>query len=186
MGQINSDGLYIKYGTEETAVARGGEYAVSAGGSMLFEFAVNRADLLSATPTVLGDATGTEQGSFGVVLPKGLRITEVETFVETAFTSSGTIGSATFVVGLKREDRSTELDHDGLLAAGFTGTVGGLATAGSNVFTRIGSTGVGALVGTTLANDGVVVVSNSAHATHPLTAGRVIVRVRGYFPYPSA
>ncbi len=186
MSWTNNDGLYIKYGTEEAAVARGGEYAVGEGADMVYEFAVNRADLLSATPTILGDASGTENGSFGVMLPKGLRIKEVETFVETAFTSSGTIGSATLVLGLKREDRSTELDHDGLTGTAFTGTVAGLATAGSTTVVRIGSTGVGALVGTTLANDGLVVVSNSAHGSHPLTAGRAIIRVRGYFPYPSA
>ena len=193
MSWTNSDGLYIKYGGEEVAIARGGEYAVGQGANLVYEFAINggtlasgKGDVLSATYGVLGEATGTETGSFGVVLPKGLRITEVETFVETAFTSSGTIGSAVMSVGLKREDRTTELDHDGLLATGFTGTVGGLATAGSMITTRVGSTGAGALIGTTLANDGVIVVANTAHATHPFTAGRLIVRVRGYFPYPSA
>lgn len=184
MSWINNDGLYIKYGTEEAAIARGGEYAVGEGADMVYEFAVNRADLLSATPTILGEASGTDTGSFGVVLPKGLRVKEVEVFTETAFTSSGTIGSATLVVGLKREDRSTELDHDGLLTSSFVGSA--IDAAGETSVVRIGSTGAGALLGTTLANDGIVVVSNSAHGSHPLTAGRAIIRVRGYFPYPSA
>lgn len=184
MSWINNDGLYIKYGTEEAAVARGGEYLEGTTQMNVYEFAVNRADLLSATPTILGDASGTENGSFGVVLPKGLRIQEVEVFTETAFTSSGTIGSSTLVVGFKREDRSTELDHDGLLTSSFVGSA--IDAAGETSIVRVGSTGAGALIGTTLANDGIVVVSNSAHASHPYTAGRAIIRVRGYFPYPSA
>jgi hypothetical protein len=179
MSWTNSDGLYVKFGTEEVAVARGGEYATDVAGDVVFEFSVNYTDALTVTPTVLGDL-GSETGSFGVHIPKGLRIKEVEVFTMTAFTSSGTIGSATLVMGLKREDRTTELDHDGFTAAGFVGGV--FDAAGETTVVRIGTTGVGALVGTTLANDGLVCVSNSAHASHPFTAGRAIVRVKGYWP----
>lgn len=184
MSWTNSDGLYIKYGAEEVAVARGGEYANGEGADLVYEFAVNRADLLSATYTILGEASGGETGSFGVVLPKGLRIKEVQTFAETAFTSSGTIGSAVISIGLKREDRSTELDHDGLTTTAFVGSL--FDAAGETQVVRVGTTGAGALIGTTLANDGVVVVANTAHGSHPLTAGRLIVKVIGYFPTPSA
>ena len=192
MSWINNDGLYIKYGAEEVAIARGGEY-VEAGRDVVIEFAINGSDTRTLTSSlgatsvgILGEL-GNESGAFGVVIPKGLRITEVMTFVETPFTASaGTVAAGSIVIGLKREDRSTELDHDGLLTSAFTGTVGGLATAGSTNVVRVGSTGAGALVGTTLANDGVVTVSNNTQGTNTYNAGRLIVRVLGYYPYPSA
>jgi hypothetical protein len=115
------------------------------------------------------------------VLPEGLRIEEVEVFTQTAFTSSGTIGSATFVLGLKqRADRSTELDHDGLLTASFVGS--SIDAAGEKTVVRVGSTGAGALIGTTLSQDGVIVIANTQHGSHPYTAGKAVVRIRGYYP----
>lgn len=179
MSWTNNDGLYIKYGAEEVAVARGGEYSEGRAGDSVHEFYINYTDALTATPTILGDL-GTETGSFGVMLPKGFRIREVEVFTLQAFTSSGTIGSASLVLGLKREDRSTELDHDGLTTSSFVGSA--FDATGETTTVRIGVTGVGALVGTTLANDGLIVVSNAGHASHPFTAGRAVVRVRGFYP----
>lgn len=193
MGEINRDGLYMKYGVEEAAIARGGEYVEGEGSDLVFEFAINGSDVRTLTSSmnstsvagILGEQAGTEIGSFGVVLPRGLRIKEVEVFTETAFTASaGAIGSASLVLGLKREDRVTELDHDGLLTSAFVGTfIDGL---GETTTVRVGSTGAGALIGTTLAQDGIVVVSNATHGTNTIANGRAIVRVRGYFPYPSA
>lgn len=172
----NGDGLYIRYGSDEAEIAKGGQ--LSTDGSLHeVEFVLPYTDFDSATAS-LPHSTD----SFGIVIPKNARIEEVETVVDTAFTSSGTIGSSTFVVGLKKaSDRSTELDHDGLLAAAATGTVLGLATAGTKTVVRVGSTGAGALLGTTLAENGVIVVSNSAHGSHPHTAGQIAVRVRYRF-----
>lgn len=173
----NSDGLYIRYGADEAEVAKGGQFNTD-GSLHEVEVVLPYTDFDSATSS-LPHSTD----SFGVVIPKGARIEEIETVVESAFTSSGTIGSSTFVVGLKKgSDRSTELDHDGFLTASATGTVLGLATVGTKVTTKVGSTGAGALLGTTLAENGVMVFSNSAHASHPHTAGRVRVRVRYLFP----
>jgi hypothetical protein len=116
-----------------------------------------------------------------VVIPEGLRVEEVEVFTQTAFTSSGTIGSSTFSVGLKkRSDRSTELDHDGLLTASFVGSL--IDAVGEKNTVKVGSTGAGALIGTTLTEDGVIVVANTQHGSHPFTAGKAVVRVRGYYP----
>ena len=173
---LNSDGLYIRFGADEADNAIGG-VKNNLDGEHEAEFELTFTDFNSATPTL------PRTDSFGLVIPKGARIEEVETIVQTAFTSSGTVGSATVVLGLKlASDRSTELDHDGLTTASATGTVLGIGTVGTKTVTRIGSTGAGALIGTSLANNGVIVASNSAHASHPLTAGVLKVRVRYFYP----
>jgi len=193
MGWVNSDGLYVKFGGDEIAIARGGEYAVGEGSDLVFEFAINGNDVRSTSPILLGSAlTSPEQGSFGVVIPRGLRIREVELFTETAFTvSAGVIGSANIVIGLARENRSedgiaglTELDYDGITTTALVGTF--FDATGETTVVRVGSTGAGALIGTTLAQDGLITVSNSTHGTNTLANGRLIVRIRGYYPYPSA
>lgn len=178
MSWQNNDGLYVKFGSEEGVSAQGGEYNKS-GNQHEYEVVVDYSEALSATAAIIDG--GSALGPQGVVIPEGLRIEEVEVFTETAFTSSGTIGSSTFVLGLKkRSDRSTELDHDGLLTASFVG--GSIDAAGEKTVVRVGSTGAGALIGTTLSEDGVLVIANSAHASHPYTAGKAIVRIRGYYP----
>lgn len=178
MSWQNSDGLYVKFGLEESKVAQGGEVNKF---SDIHEYVVtvDYSEMLSATYAIIDG--GSAVGPQGVVIPEGLRITEVEVFAQSAFTSSGTIGSATFSIGLKkRSDRSTELDHDGLLTASFVGS--SIDAQGETSVIRIGSTGVGALVGTTLTEDGVIVGANTAHGSHPYTAGKAIVKIRGYFP----
>jgi hypothetical protein len=174
---MNSDGLYIRYGADEAEVASGGQYNTD-GPVHVVEVQLPYTDFDSATPS-LPHSTD----SFGVVLPKGARIEEIETVVTAAFTSSGTIGSSTLSFGLKKaSDRSTELDHDGLTTASATGTVLGLATVGSKTITKVGSTGAGALLGTTLAENGVLVVANTAHGSHPHTAGAIRLRIHYFFP----
>lgn len=173
----NSDGLYIRYGADEAEAAVGGQLRTE-GSLHEVEVVLPYTDFDSATPS-LPHSTD----SYGVVLPKGARIEEIETVVETAFTSSGTIGSSTLSFGLKKaSDRSTELDHDGLTTASATGTALGLATVGTKTVVRVGSTGAGALLGTTLAENGVLVVANTAHGSHPHTAGKVRARIRYFFP----
>jgi len=175
---MNNDGLYVRYGVNEAESASGGAKKIYNGNHEVeFEIAFN--DFNSAT-TALPRTTD----SFGVVIPKGARVEEVETVVQTAFTASaGTVGAATFVLGLKQaSDRSTELDHDGFLTTSATGTALGLATVGTKIVTRVGSTGAGALLGTTLASNGVITVANSGHGTNTLNAGVLKVRVRYFYP----
>ena len=179
MSWINGDGLYVKFGTEEAVTHRGGSVK-NVDGRYEFQFIVDWKDLLSATDTILGSASGVQTGSFGVLIPKGLHIEELEIVATTAFTSSGTIGSSTLSMGFIREDRSTTYDVDGLLTTSFVAGV--LDAAGEKTVIRIGSTGCGALVGTVLANDGLIMVANSAHSSHPYTAGRANVVVRGFYP----
>lgn len=171
----NSDGLYIRFGDDEAEVAKGGQLN-TLGSLHEEEIILPWTDFDSATPS-LPHSTD----SYGVVIPKNARIEEIETVVQSAFTSSGTIGSSTFSVGLKKADRSTELDHDGLTTASATGTALGLATVGTKTVIRVGSTGAGALLGTTLAENGVLVFANTAHGSHPHTAGTIVVRVRYRF-----
>lgn len=182
MTWMNSDGLFIKFAREEASKNRGGE--VSSATEHLVEFLVDWKDLLSATPAVLGSVATVADpvlGSFGVVVPKGARIKALEVLVKTAFTSSGTIGSSTMLIGLKKaSDRSTEIDHDGFTTASFVGGV--FDGAGERTYIVPGVTGAGVLYGTTTADPGVICVSNSAHASHPYTAGLAVCRLFYYLP----
>lgn len=178
----NSDGLVVKFGTDRGDPLKGGQLTGNTG-VYISEFTVDYTDALSATSAVLGSASGTYDGALGVQVPEGARIKAIETIVQTAFTSSGTIGSATLELGLKKwSDLSTQLDDDGFFTTSVTGTVLGLATVGSRVYTTVGSTGAGALIGTTLSEDGVITLRNSAHATHPFTAGKLLVRLEYFYP----
>lgn len=170
----NNDGLFIKFDTAEAALARGGMRS-DALGNHVIEFVVDYTDAASASATIIGNSAG----AYGVHIPKNLFIEEIEFVVETAFTSSGTIGSSTLVLGLIRDDRSTTYDVDGLTTTSFVAGV--LDAAGEKTVLRVGGTGAGALIGTQLANNGYVVAANSAHASHPFTAGSVRVRVIGHY-----
>lgn len=172
MSWMNSDGLYVKFGTEEGAAALGGE--VSTTERHMIEFVINYTEVLSATAAIIDGGSGT--GARGVIIPKGARLEGMEVVVETAFTSSGTIGSSTLVMGTKKaSDRSTELDHDGLTTTSFVAGV--LDAVGERTYVTVGVTGAGDDWGTTLAEDGVLVAANSAHASHPYTAGKARIRL---------
>lgn len=177
MSWMNSDGLFVKFGREEADTAAGGHYNID-GPLKEVTVTIPYTELLSATAAVVGSVGN--PGARGVILPEGAIIEEVETYVSTAFTSSGTIGSATLVLGtVEAGDRSTEADLDGLTTSSATGTALGLATQGTITVLRQGSTGHGADIGgSALAENQVLVAANSAHASHPFTAGEVIVRIR--------
>ena len=176
MSWLNSDGLFVKYGTEEADTAPGGAFNVD-GANRVMEVNIPYTELLSATAAIVGSVGN--PGSQGLVLPKGAVIEKVETVVTTAFTSSGTIGSATLVMGtVEASDRSTAADVDGLTTTAATGTALGLATVGTITELTQGSTGHGADVGgAALTENQVLVAANSAHASHPFTAGEVKVRI---------
>ncbi len=175
----NSDGLFVKFGVEEGRLGKGGEYSVELDGSRIYTFYVTSADVQSATPSILGSAAA-NLGTWGVDLPKGLLIESVETFAETPVTTSGALGTLNLSVGLIRDDRTTAYAPTGLTSATLVGT--SLDVQGEKTVLTAGSTGAGTLVGTVLANNGVVVVANAGHATAPFTGGKVAVRVKGYFP----
>lgn len=172
---VNDDGLRIKFGTQEADKASGG-FSVTGGDHEYIEMDLDWTEMLSATTAIVGSVGN--PGAFGVELPEGARLLKIETEVEEVFTNGGTLGTATVVLGTKKSsDRSTELDHDGLLTTAATGTALGLATVGTVTTIGVGDTGAGAQLGTTLAEEGVLTASNSAHGSHPYTAGKLRVRV---------
>lgn len=174
---VNSDGLAVKFGQDEADRALGGDIR-TVNDIHVTQFDVSWSDLLSATYSVLGSVTS--DGSGGITIPKNARIKAIEVLTTTAFTSSGTVASSTLGLGLKKaSDLSTELDHDGFLTASFVGNR--LDAVGERTYVEIGSTGVGALVGTTISENGVICVANTAHASHPYTAGTARIRVEWFF-----
>lgn len=160
---FNSDGLEVRFGTDEATASVSGEYNLL-GKIHEVELKITATALTSTAGTVLEDF---------LVIPKGARIHEIEVVAETACTSGG---SATLDVGLKRTDRSTQLDYDGFVAAL---ALTAIDAAGEINVLRINSTSVGALVGTTLANNGYLCAN---YNTAAFTAGVIIVRVRFYMP----
>jgi len=176
MSWLNADGLYVKFSVEEADVAAGGAFNVD-GATKEIEVDIPYTEMASATAAIVGSVGN--PGARGVQLPKGALIEKVTFIVTTAFTSSGTIGSATVLLGTKEaSDRSTEADHDGLSTTAATGTALGLATAGSVTELVQGSTGHGADVGgAALTENQILVAANSAHASHPFTAGELKVRI---------
>lgn len=158
----NADGLYLKYGPDKATATTAGEYRKD---GPLREVEV-KIDLttLTTSPTIVADTTQ---------IPANVRIEEVEIVTETAATSSG---AAALNVGLIRENRSTAYDADGLVKAL---AITSLDAAGEKTTLRIGTSGVGDLVGTTLANTGLITAD---YDTDNFDTGVVIVRVRYYNP----
>lgn len=163
---LNSDGLYVKFGTSEATVGAGGEFEDHFAMKTVIEVLVPDLTKISATlgGTILDD---------NITVPKGARIEEIQVEVETAATSGG---SATFDFGLIRTDRVTELDFNGFVAAAAVAT---LDTAGKRLTLINGTTAFGALIGTTLANPGYLVVNSN---TAVFTAGALRLRVFYYMP----
>ena len=177
-GWMNNDGLYVKFGSDEADLVKGGHYHTDS--NHICEFDILYTDLLSATAAVLGSALATGDGSFGIAFPDGAVTEEIELLVVEAFTSSGTIGSATLELGLKKaSDRSTALDADAFTTTSFVAGV--IDAVGEKTVIRVGSTGAGSSIGVATTENGVIAVRNSAHATHPYTAGKVRVRIKYNF-----
>lgn len=162
MGWLNSDGLYVKFGADEATPGKAGETNI-AGDRREIVAEISAMTALTVTPgaTILDD---------NVWLPKNARIEEVEVEVVTACTGA----TATLDIGLIRSDRSTQLDYNGLVAAAAVAT---LDTAGKRLNLIAGSTAAGALIGTTLSNNGLFVAN---YNTAAFTAGAIRVRVK-YF-----
>ncbi len=174
MTWLNKDGLFVRFGLEETKVNTGGTYN-TLGPLQISEVVIKAADIQSATAARVGSVEGVQ----GVQLPKGAIIERLEVTTETAFTSSGTVGSATLVLGLVGDDFSTEVDFDGFTTSSFTATLAGIATIGSYVEVTRGTTGAGVfLTGHAgLASPGYITVANSTHSSNPLADGVIKVRV---------
>lgn len=158
MAYSNKDGLYLKWGTERAAVNTAGEYKTF---GSLREIEV-KIDLtkLTESETVVSDT---------VFFPR-CRIEEVEIVAHTAGATGAGID-----IGLIRTDRTTEIDYDGFVAALATTA---FDTAHEKTVIRKGSTGAGALIGTTTTNVGHITCSRTT--TTAFTAGVIYVRIRYY------
>jgi hypothetical protein len=181
MTWTNADGLFVKFGTEEGVVTKAGSYKVHSDGSNIWEVILTKEDLGTA-PAIYGEGLLQVKGSAGLLLPKGLFLESVEVLAEVAATTSGALASATLQIGLVREDRTTVYDVAAITANTLVGTA--LDTAGERTTIVKGSTGAGTLIGTVLANAGYLVAANTGNAANPFTAGKFIVRIKGYFPKP--
>lgn len=159
---LNADGLFRRYGTEEAKVKWVGEVS-TADGRRMTQVGILLTDLSASAQTILSDT---------VIFPTGARIEEVEVIVDTV--TAGT--NSNLDLGFIKTDRSTELDYNGLIAAGddwHTSAVGTKTTY------NVGSTEAGAVIGTTLTANGLLVAKADTAA---FTAGELLVRVYWYMP----
>jgi hypothetical protein len=167
-GWMNDDGLYVKFGTEEGVSSHAaGTYASPVGGVTITEVDIVLSSL-TATETILNDA---------VWIPANAHILWVDTITVVAAATGTAID-----VGLIDQDRSTEIDYDGLLAAwpAANGSVVGETVRFTEAHTVVaGATGTGALVGTELTNTGYVSASRTDATA--FTAGKIRVQI-GWIP----
>jgi hypothetical protein len=161
----NADGLFLTFGTDKATANTAGEYR-SLGKLREVEVKIDLTALTEAE-VVQSDTT---------FIPAGARIEEVEIVTHTAAATGTAID-----VGLVRTDRTTAIDADGLIQAEVTADMS--TTGEKNVFRQeagVGASLGGALIGTTLANVGLITASRTTATA--FTAGLVHVCVRYYMP----
>jgi hypothetical protein len=165
MAFLHADGLYQKYGTEKATANIGGEYR-NYGDEREVEFTVTLSGL-TELETPLSDQ---------VFIPSGARIAAVEVLTTTAAATGVAID-----VGLIREDRSTEIDYNGLLDAFTTAKMD--AGGERNVYQSSGdvaSASAGPLLGTSTSQVGYVTCSRTTATA--FTAGVIRLKIRYYMP----
>lgn len=159
---LNSDGLYLEFGTTKATVENVGEYKTY--GDMS-EINI-RLDLttLTSTPVIISQTQK---------FPTGMRIARVDVISDTAATGTG----ATLDIGLQKEDRSTELDYNGLVAALPLTSVD---SVGETTSSTVGSTYAGALIGTSTTDVGYLTANYNTHTFDTGTANiRIFLYGRG-------
>ena len=162
---LNADNLLVKYGSGEALVTRGGEYDFD--GEHWTEVDVDLSVLTTSGQTILGD---------GVTLPNGAFIRRVQVIVTKEPTDAS--GTANLDLGLvSQTDRSTEIDFNGLLAAADAFNSG--TDLGRTVDYDLGTTEVGALVGTKLTSTGLICANAE---TAVFTAGQLKIRILWFVP----
>lgn len=155
---LNQDSLFVKIGTTKAVPNLAGEFKTYAE-LRTVELAIDLTTLTSS------QVIQSDQEFF----PSGVRIEEVEIVTETAATSGG---APTLDIGLIQTDRSTVTSNTAFTAAVALAT---LTPAGAKQVLRVGSTGVGALVGSTTAQVNHICARVNAST---YTAGRIVVRIR--------
>lgn len=164
----NPDALLVKFGTDRARASRGGEYSRLVDGQHCATVIIDLATLPTA-------ASGNEQiVADDVTIPNGAFITKVRVTVLEEPTTSG---SPNLDLGLVDQDRSTEIDFNGLLAAADAFETG--TDLGAIVEYVKGTTEAGALVGTQITNTGLITASAD---TADWTDGTVKVDIEYYMP----
>jgi hypothetical protein len=170
----NDDGLLIKYGASEgailgvTGIGWAAEYSQMADGQHCVEVVLQ---VMTAIPSSAASGAGIVSDS--VVIPSGARIEKVKVVTTTACTGAG----AVLNLGLVDQDRTTEIDYNGLIAAL---ALTEIDTVGdTTILQDPNDTYVGALLGTTTSNAGYISVD---YDTAAYTAG--IVKIYVYFSMP--
>lgn len=153
---LDADGLYHEFGTTKAAIDVAGEYKTY--GDMR-EINV-RLDLtgLTSSPVII---------SQNLRFPTGLRIARIDIISDVAATGSG----AVLDLGLQKEDRSTEIDYNGLIAAL---PLANVDLVGETTSLTAGSTYAGALIGTSTTDVGYLTAN---YNTAAFTAGAVDIRI---------
>ena len=157
-------GLRQKFGVEQTVSGTGGEYKTFGElREIEFTLTLNAVNFpFGATNYILDE---------NVFMPAGVRIQEVETYVETA----GAGATATLDIGLLRTDGTTVTSANGLIIAKTVASM----VAGEKVVLSSNTGFGGALIGTTTANVNYVTARvNTAN----FTAGVIKIRIRYYRP----
>jgi hypothetical protein len=167
MSWTNSDGLLIKFGREEGTVGGlagngyASEYSVMQNGQHVVEVVLNDLTALGSSAEIISDT---------VTIPSGARIDEIVVICDTVATSSGS--NATLNFGLIDQDRTTEHDYNGFIAAL---ALTAYNAAGETTVITAGSTGAGALIGTTLSNAGLITAD---YDTEAFTAGKLRLLIK--------
>ncbi len=163
---MNSDGLMVWFGTSEATKGTGGQFSTAMGNLHLTEFKdVALATVAASTsPYILDD---------NVLIPNGARIEKVVVIVTTETAGA----NANLDLGLVDQDRSTQIDFNGLLAAADIFNAG-TDVDGIYVYEPLGqsaaTTEAGALLGTVLTNTGLVTAN---YDTAAFSAGVVTIRI---------
>lgn len=161
MAYLTPDGLYRKYGTEQATVQKGGEYRFD-GPEHMIEIKLDLTTL-NQNEVIQSDT---------IYFPKGARISKVDVVTHTLAAT----GVAIDVGFIRSNDRTTEIDYDGLLAAF---PLASMDTAGETTRLTKGSSFAGAMIGTTTATY-VGLISASATTSTAFTAGVVYIRIYYY------
>jgi hypothetical protein len=163
------NGQFQKYGTSLARATRVGEYMDTSSGRHCVEATI----ALASLPTV--SSTNVQIIDDSVTIPNGAFIEEI-----TVLVTKETAGStANFNLGLVDQDRSTEIDFDGFLAA--ADAFNGGTDLGTLTQYIVGTTEAGALIGTKITNTGLLVAWAD---TADFTAG--VIKVRIFYSFPAS
>jgi len=159
---LNADGLYLEFGTTKPATDAAGDYK-GFGSNRVFEVVL---DLTTLTATAGATIISNNLRPMG----PSMMIEQVEVYTETAATGTG----AALNVGLIKQDRSTEVDFDGLIAAL---PLTSMDVLGEKTTLNVGSTYAGALIGAKPTSTETGLYLCADYDTAAFTAGKVRIRV---------